>query len=210
MDISDRVQYLKEHRHKDAEQLWRGFSDKFQLPVSSNWFDSIAKCLDVLEKDLEHALWAGEMKVMLRSERCENWRAQYLQPRRSRLHGILQRTTTQESAGAIVNAQNMIKRARHVLTNNVQEELAGLTASNALSATAAAENEASSSQDMANEANEDAEGNTINRSKDAHNRQFVLPVDRAMHSRIQHRLFRYTIQQLSAFGTLSKLKQKDV
>lgn len=136
MNFADRVQYLREHRHKEVEQLWRGFSDKFLLPVSSNWFDSIAKCLDVLEKDPEHATWAGEMKLMLRSERCENWRAQYLQPRRSRLHGILRRTTAQESAGAIINAQNMIKQARSVLTNTVQDELAGLLTSNApLSAT---------------------------------------------------------------------------
>ncbi|KAF9346411.1 hypothetical protein BGX26_002103 [Mortierella sp. AD094] len=131
MDIAARIQYLKEHRHKEAEQLWRGFSDKFQLSVSARWLDSIATCLDFLEKDPEHTTWEGEMKAMLRSEHCEHWRAHYLQPKRSRLHGIFQRTTAQESAGAIVNTQDMIKQARHVLTNNVQEELASLRTSNA-------------------------------------------------------------------------------
>lgn len=131
MDVSDRLQYLKEHHLKEAEQVWREFSDKFQLSLSSNWFDAIARCLEFLEKDPEHATGAGEMKVMLRSERCQNWREQYLQPRRSQLHGILQRTTAQESAGAIVNACNMIKQTRHVLTNNVQEELTGLRTHNA-------------------------------------------------------------------------------
>lgn len=126
MDISDRAQYLKEHRHKEAEQLWRGFSDKFQLSVSSSWFDSVIRSLDTLEEDPEHTTWAREMKEMLCSERCENWRAQYLQPRRSRLRGILQRTTAQESAGAIVNAHNMIKQARHVLVNSDQAEFEGL------------------------------------------------------------------------------------
>jgi hypothetical protein len=126
MDISGRMRYLKEHRHKEPEQVWRGFSDKFQLFVSSSWFDSIARSLDTLEQDPEHTTWAREMRKMLNSTRCENWRARYLQPRRSRLHGILQRATTQESVGAIVNAQNMIKQARHVLVNSVQAELGGL------------------------------------------------------------------------------------
>jgi len=89
MDFNDRVLYLKECRHKDVEQLWRGFSDKFQLPMSSNWLNSIEKTLDILQNEPEHFIWAGEMKLMLHSERCENWRAQYLQPRRSRLHNIL-------------------------------------------------------------------------------------------------------------------------
>lgn len=99
---------------------------------------SITRCLDFLEKDPEHSIWAREMKMMLSSEHCENWRAHYLQPRRSRLHGFLQRTTAQESAGAIVNAHKMIKQARDVLTNNVQEELAGLKTNNAPSSTISA------------------------------------------------------------------------
>ncbi|KAF9897927.1 hypothetical protein BX616_004754, partial [Lobosporangium transversale] len=126
MDISAWITYLKEHRHKEAEQLWRGFSDKFNLSLSSSWFDAIAKCFNAMEEDPEHTNWAGEMKAMLRSERCDKWRAQYLLPKRSRLHGIILRATAQESSGAIVNAQNMIQQARHVLTNNVQGELAGL------------------------------------------------------------------------------------
>ncbi|KAG0374172.1 hypothetical protein BGX24_010723, partial [Mortierella sp. AD032] len=114
-DITGRMQYLQEHRHKEPEQLWRGFSDTFQLSLASSWFESISRSLDTLAEDPELTTWAKEMKETLRSTRCENWKAQYLLPRRSRLHGALRRTTTQESADAIVNAQNMIKQARHVL-----------------------------------------------------------------------------------------------
>ncbi|KAI7821420.1 hypothetical protein BC939DRAFT_478397 [Gamsiella multidivaricata] len=127
MDITDRIQYLKECRHKEPEQLWRGFSDKFRLTVPSSWFDAIARSLDSLQEDSEYTTWAREMKEMLLSKRCQDWRAQYLQPRRSRLQGILQRSTAQESAGAIFNAQSMIRQARHVLSSSVQAELGGLS-----------------------------------------------------------------------------------
>ncbi|KAG0196941.1 hypothetical protein BGX28_009536 [Mortierella sp. GBA30] len=233
MDISSRIQYLKEHRHKEPEQLWRGFSDKFQLPVSSTWFDSFARSLDSLQEDPEHSAWAREMNEMLRSTRCEDWRAQYLQPKRSRLHGILKRTTAQESAGAIINAQSMIKHARLVLVDSVQAELGGLSTIDATSITAAssktgqiAKEEQLPSQDIANEMNEDAQDlatdiDIHDRAHPfyavfqalydvAHNRPFVQPKEPIMQSQLQQRLFRFTVEQLSNFSNLPKLKQKDV
>ncbi|KAG0352864.1 hypothetical protein BGZ54_002540 [Gamsiella multidivaricata] len=213
MDITDRIQYLKECRHKEPEQLWRGFSDKFRLTVPSSWFDAIARSLDSLQEDSEYTTWAREMKEMLLSKRCQDWRAQYLQPRRSRLQGILQRSTAQESAGAIFNAQSMIRQARHVLSSSVQAELGGL-------------NEPSPSRAMANEMNKDAQDlatdidihdrvhpfyEVFQALYDiAHNRPFVMPVEPTMQSRLQQRLFRFAVKHLSAFSNLPKLKQKDV
>ncbi|KAF9295560.1 hypothetical protein BGZ88_001875 [Linnemannia elongata] len=218
MDITGRIQYLKEHRHKEPEQLWRGFSDKFQLSISSSWLDSITRSLDTLKEDPEHTTWAREMKEMLRSTRCEEWRAQYLLPRRSRLHGILQRTTAQESAGAIVNAQDMIKQARHVLVNSVQAELGGLvkmdTPSMATEATGNKKTvhvEPSPSHDIAYEMNKDVQD--LATDIDIHDRAHpFFGVFQALYdiSQLQQRLFRFTVEHLSAFSNLPKLKQKDV
>ncbi|KAF9402712.1 hypothetical protein BGZ76_007267, partial [Entomortierella beljakovae] len=126
--MNDRIQYLKQNRHKEPEQLWRGFADKFHLSVSSKWFDSIIKNLDDLESDSECTTWAGEMKEMLRSERCDNWRGQYLLPKRSSLLGTLQRSTSQESAATIKDAQSMIRHARQVLSGSIRAEFDGLAA----------------------------------------------------------------------------------
>ncbi|KAG0007173.1 hypothetical protein BGZ80_004983, partial [Entomortierella chlamydospora] len=164
MDLSEHIHYLKENRGKMAEQLWRGFSDKFKLSKSSSWFNVISMTFDQLEKESEYSAWAKDMKTALSSDQCRYWRARYLLPRQSRLHSLFQRTKDQQSEGAVSSANKILKKARSVLSEGILDDLDDLrptigskTSTAVDESRRAAEGDAPKSQPMPDGSNENAE-----------------------------------------------------
>ncbi|KAF9162201.1 hypothetical protein BGX20_001814 [Mortierella sp. AD010] len=79
-----------------------------------------------LEKEREYSTWAKGMKTALSSDQCKYWRARYLLPRQSRLHGLFQRTKDQQSKGAVSGASRILKKAQSILSEGVLDDLDGL------------------------------------------------------------------------------------
>ncbi|KAF9382635.1 hypothetical protein BGX21_001766 [Mortierella sp. AD011] len=197
-----------------------------------------------LEKEREYSTWAKGMKTALSSDQCKYWRARYLLPRQSRLHGLFQRTKDQQSKGAVSGASRILKKAQSILSEGVLDDLDGLWPTvDSKTSTAVDESRRTTedsgiepaaevgvgtpvSQIIRNREDDNAEDLETEINADnhthlfyevfqalydiAHNRKYVLPTGRRMQSKLQERLFNYTVEQLPVFKEISKTRQKDV